>query len=543
MVWVVLLAMSGAVVVVGIVATLLVFARLGSAPLAPRTFWLRLLGACVLTVISLAVRSVRWIFLLRRAETRIPIRDAYIGYFAGLSLLFTPFLIGEIAVRSYINRIRGNVPVLTTTVVNVWERALDLVALGFIAGTVSLALGQRPLWAYVAVASAFVSAVPLLRRTALQVLIACVVPIARRFDKNAGPALDRLATGKAWWTALAASVAAWLLPGLGLWLLAGAWRPTLDMPFAQLTYAHSAIVGGVLLAPGGVLITGSDMLSMLAAHGLGETAAALTVLGVRLATVGLSIVLGALFVAIHLRSASASSETHFDDIADAYDVQIPESRRLALLDTKTGLMRDAIGRRGTGGRRGLDVGCGQGAYVGRMRTLGFDVEGIDAAPGQVTLATRHVGNANVVHVGSVLKIPASTESYDFVYVINVLHHLASIDEQRRAFAELFRVLKPGGLLFVHEINTRNMLFRFYMGYVFPSLNCIDEGVERWLRADRLAQYTDAPVVDVRYFTFLPDFVPQTLVRLIGPLERLLEQSWLQVYSAHYMAVLEKPRHL
>jgi ubiquinone/menaquinone biosynthesis C-methylase UbiE/uncharacterized membrane protein YbhN (UPF0104 family) len=541
MVWVVLLAMSCAVIVVGIVATFLVFAQLGSTPLAPRTFWTRLAGACVLTVVSLAVRSVRWIFLLRRAETRIPIRDAYIGYFAGLSLLFTPFLIGEIAVRSYINRVRGNVPVLTTTVVNVWERALDLVALGFIAGTASLGLGQRPLWAYIAVAGVFVSAVPLLRRLALQVLIACVAPIARRFDRSAVPVLDRLATGKAWWTGLAASVTAWLLPGLGLWLLAGAWTPVLSAPSAELAYAHSAVVGGVLLAPGGVLITGSDMLSTLAAHGLGETAAALTVLGVRLATVGLSIVLGALFVVIHLRSASANSDTHFDDIADAYDVQIPESRRLALLQAKTTLMRDVIGHRGTG-RRGLDVGCGQGAYVGRMRALGFEVEGIDASPGQVTLATRNVGNTDLVHVGSVLNIPAPNESYDFVYVINVLHHLSSIEEQRRAFAELFRVLKPGGLLFVHEINTRNMLFRFYMGYVFPSLNCIDEGVERWLRADRLAQYTESPVVDVRYFTFLPDFVPQTIARLLGPLERLLEQSRLRVYSAHYMAVLEKPRH-
>src|SRR5574338_510908 len=84
MVWVVLLAMSGAVIAVGLVATLLVFARLGSTPLAPSTFWIRLLGACALTVISLSVRSLRWIFLLRRAETRMPIRDAYIGYFAGL---------------------------------------------------------------------------------------------------------------------------------------------------------------------------------------------------------------------------------------------------------------------------------------------------------------------------------------------------------------------------------------------------------------------------------------------------------------------------
>ena len=107
-----------------------------------------------------------------------------------------------------------------------------------------------------------------------------------------------------------------------------------------------------------------------------------------------------------------------------------------------------------------------------------------------------------------------------MYVINVLHHLASVEEQRRAFAELVRVLRPGGVLFVHEINTRNVLFRFYMGYVFPSLNCIDEGVERWLLPHRMAVYTDVPVVDIRYFTFLPDFLPRRLVRLLTPIERL-----------------------
>jgi 2-polyprenyl-3-methyl-5-hydroxy-6-metoxy-1,4-benzoquinol methylase len=219
-------------------------------------------------------------------------------------------------------------------------------------------------------------------------------------------------------------------------------------------------------------------------------------------------------------------------------VQIPESRREALLVRKTALMREAHDRNGVG-RQGLDVGCGQGAYVARMRELGFDVVGIDASAGQVALASRKLAEPGLIATGSVLQIPAPDSSYDFVYIINVLHHLSSVDEQRRAFDELLRVIRPGGLLLVHEINTRNVLFRFYMGYVFPSLNCIDEGVERWLLAHRLAVYTDAAVADVRYFTFLPDFLPQGLVRLLMPIERLLEASPLGVYSAHYMAVVRK----
>jgi 2-polyprenyl-3-methyl-5-hydroxy-6-metoxy-1,4-benzoquinol methylase len=286
-----------------------------------------------------------------------------------------------------------------------------------------------------------------------------------------------------------------------------------------------------------VLVAGTELLEGLGAAGLATAASVAAVLAIRLATAGVATVLGFVFLLIHWQSG-ATTEAHFDAIADAYDVQIPEERRKALLARKTDLMRDVLGP-GSAGARGLDVGCGQGAYVARMRDLGYDVRGIDASPGQVVAAARNVGDARLVTTGSTLDIPADAAAFDFVYVINVLHHLPSIEDQRRAFGELFRVLRPGGVLFVHEINTRNILFRFYMGYVFPSLNCIDEGVERWILPNQLAMYTDVPVEDIRYFTFLPEFLPARVVRACAGIERRLEQSPLAPYSAHYMAVLRK----
>jgi len=139
MAWVLLLASAAAVLVIGAASTLLILGSLTPAVAVPGLFWLSFAAACAATVVSVGIRSLRWVFLLRRASVRIPIRDAYIGYFSGLSLLFAPFLIGEIAIRAHVLRARGRVPISTVVVVNLWERALDLTALAAIAAAAGVA--------------------------------------------------------------------------------------------------------------------------------------------------------------------------------------------------------------------------------------------------------------------------------------------------------------------------------------------------------------------------------------------------------------------
>lgn len=550
--WIVLFVAALALLAVGVVATAMAFGHLGGwpAPPSPR-FWTAFAAACALTVASLGLRSLRWIFLMRRAGGRMPIRDAFISYLSGLSLLFTPALAGETAVRAYMNRLRGGVPVQATIVVNVWERLLDLAALAVLAAVAGAIAGRRSVWVLVVLACAGLSFVPPARRRALALVVAVAVRVSRWFDEGATVSAERLAATRTWLVALATSGAAWMLPATGLWLLGGGVSGPQTLWVESLwIYSASALQSVFGLAPGGIVLAGRHMLSGLEASGFDSQAATLVVVGVRLATAGVSVAVGALFVLVHLRSSADVMDGHFDAIADAYDAQIPESRRAALLVRKTELMRHALDSLRVG-TIGLDVGCGQGAYVARMREMGFNVAGIDASAGQVRLAARNIGAANagagtvaatgeeVVRVGSALAIPAADATYDFAYTINVLHHLDSVEDQRRAFAEILRVLKPGGVLFLHEINTRNILFRFYMGYVFPSLNCIDQGIERWLLPHELHRYTDASLVGVEYFTFFPDFLPQAVIRWLQPIERLLERSKLRAYSAHYMATLRK----
>jgi len=539
MAWILLLASAGAVLVTGIAATAFIFAPFGSevAAVGP-AFWMALLAASALTAVSLNVRALRFVFLLRRAETRIPIRDAYVGYLAGFALLLAPLFLGEMAIRGWIFRRRSGISSGIAVVLTLWERTLDLMALLTIAGLLAISAGQVDVAAACLVPATLFIAAPVCASSWLRLLTSGASRLAIARGDDAVPYLPRLALSRATLPALAASVVAWLAPLSGLWFLATSWDTGVPFWTAVDAAAAATLAAGLRLAPGGVVVAGGRLLDGLAAMGLSAAAGATAVFGYRLATAGVSTALGLVFVLAHLRTQAAASG-HFDAIADAYDAQIPEARRRALVVRKSQLM-DRWLRRHEAGRCGLDVGCGQGWYVARMRELGYDVTGLDASAGQVMRAAQIVDRPDLVRFGSVLSIPKADESVDFVYTVNVLHHLPSLADQQRAFAEMLRVLRPGGVVFLHEINTSNLLFRFYMSYVFPSLNCIDEGVERWILPHDLARYTAASVVETEYFTFFPDFLPERVVTWLAPIERWLERSAARRYSAHYMAVLRKP---
>lgn len=100
----------------------------------------------------------------------------------------------------------------------------------------------------------------------------------------------------------------------------------------------------------------------------------------------------------------------------------------------------------------LDLGCGPGDLALELahRLRDARVVGLDLSPSMMQLASRHAttdGRLRFI-VGKAEALPMADESVDLVVSTLSLHHFAA---PGAAFAEISRVLRPGGVALIYDI--------------------------------------------------------------------------------------------
>lgn len=132
---------------------------------------------------------------------------------------------------------------------------------------------------------------------------------------------------------------------------------------------------------------------------------------------------------------------HYDSIAAAYAAYVDTApynawyERPAMLELLPSVAGQDV----------LDAGCGSGWYTEQLLARGARVTAIDASAAMLSYAAARLADRATLHVAD-LAAPlafAVDRSFDLVIAPLVIHYLRDL---RPAFAEFYRLLRPGGRL-------------------------------------------------------------------------------------------------
>jgi SAM-dependent methyltransferase len=178
------------------------------------------------------------------------------------------------------------------------------------------------------------------------------------------------------------------------------------------------------------------------------------------------------------------------------------------------------------GRRAVVVGCGPfPTTVERLRELGWDCVGVEPVPELASSARGFLGGGpTTVLEGSAEELPMESDSQSLVMMESVLEH---VDSPLKALDEAYRVLEPGGALYVCTTNRLRLTNAEYTVRWFHWLPKLvkESYIHQHLHFEpALARYTSRPAV--HWFTYAD------LCELGRTAGFYRFYSWLDLLDAH-----------
>jgi SAM-dependent methyltransferase len=177
------------------------------------------------------------------------------------------------------------------------------------------------------------------------------------------------------------------------------------------------------------------------------------------------------------RPESRVQQAHYDRIAGIYveSLDLPHTRAYsAYLDH---VLLDALAP-GSLGYVG-EICCGRGEAIRLVGDRADGGVGIDISPRMLAAARRDHPDPRFLFVqGDATALPLADAALDNVFVLGGIHH---VNDRARLFAEIHRVLKPGGRLYWREPLDDFFAWRWLRAAVYRLSPTLDHETEQPLR--------------------------------------------------------------
>ena len=116
--------------------------------------------------------------------------------------------------------------------------------------------------------------------------------------------------------------------------------------------------------------------------------------------------------------------------------------------------------------KGIDLGCGRGEWLELLLENNFDILGVDLDEGMIKRCLERNLTVTKEDALSCLKNMES-ESLEIVSAFHFVEHVG-FDSLRQLISEMYRVLKPGGLMILETPNSENLLVGTSSFYLDPT---------------------------------------------------------------------------
>lgn len=101
----------------------------------------------------------------------------------------------------------------------------------------------------------------------------------------------------------------------------------------------------------------------------------------------------------------------------------------------------------------LDVGCGSGVFLSRLKNSAKSVYGVDFSEKMIEIAKDIVNDGEFL-VSQTKNLPFENNLFDRIICYSVFHYFPDYNYAVKTIEELIRVCKPGGNIFIGDIPSK-----------------------------------------------------------------------------------------